>query len=219
MLDTKVLAAVLVSLAAASIAFNGGSGSLETNIGLNEIGDMEVSPTALGAFTGLAQQPEPDTQVSADLNFNGSAPVELELNSATLKPSNLTSIEAGERSISSGSAISLYDFEGTVTIDEEVEIEGTADGMTSSGVNISESFDLEETVETEKLNISDTRRTSFELESVEGSISSESTSTTVSGDQLSATSFSGSMNFNIEESGMKMDGMAASVSSGSFILD
>lgn len=220
MLDTKVLAAALVSLAATSIAMNGGASmSMEDGINLDSIKDMEITPRTVGAFTGLVEQPTPDKAVKASLNYNKSLPEDLKLRSATVEASNLTSLDTGESSISSNGPISVYGFEGTVTLDRPVNLDGKASGAVSNGVNISESFEIEQEVETDNLKLSRVKASRFELASVRGDISSGSTSAKVSGGKLSMSAFAGNMTFDLTKDSLELNGEVASLTAGSFSLD
>lgn len=219
MLDTKVLAAVLVSLAGATMMVNGGaSNPVEDGFSVDRFEDLELSPRSLGAFTGLVERPEPDTEVRADLNFNGSLPQEVKLSSATIRPDNFTSVSAGKRQINSESAVSLYGFDGTVNLDRPVRIDGKADGMTSNGVNISGEFKIDERVDTDSIEIGSVRRSSLQLEKVSGTVTSGSSSTRISEGELSITSFNGNMSFNLANSRMSLSGEVAGMEAGSFTL-
>ncbi|WP_414837011.1 hypothetical protein [Candidatus Nanohalococcus occultus] len=219
MLDTKVLAAVLVSLAAASIIVNGGNSfSMDEGLNFDEFTSADLSPRNLGAFTGLIDRRDSDTPVKADLNFNGSLPQQVRLSSADLSPNNLTEITDGDRTIRSKTSFTLEGFSGTVTLDKPLTLDGTAQRASSNGVEISGSFQIREQVSSDRLVIENVTRSDFSLDTVEGDIESGSTSASISGTQLSADSFSGDLSFDFVESRLEMNGTVGRLDAGSVSL-
>lgn len=213
------MAAVLVSLAATSIAVNGGASmSMEDGLNFDSIKDLEVSPRSVGAFTGLVDRPTADTNVEANLGFNGSTPQEIKLRSATLEPGNLTDIRAGNKRINSDGSVSIYGFKGTVKLGKPVEIDGKAKGVVSNGVNVSGEFKIDEKVSTNSMELRDVEGSVFRLDNVQGTIRSGSTSAKVSDGELSMNAFTGNMSFDLQNNRMNFTGEVATLEAGSFSL-
>ncbi|MFB6245865.1 MAG: hypothetical protein ABEJ03_05980 [Candidatus Nanohaloarchaea archaeon] len=220
MLDLKVMGAVLASLAVLGSVSNGTAEPLSLgNLKFDGLSDLELTPRSVGAFAGLVNREAPSTDVSARLDINGSLPQDIETENATLTVKDLRTLESGTGRIESDEEISLTGFSGTVSVDEQIRVKGTASGAVTSGVAVSQDFRLDTAFNRSAFELSDASISGIEMESVTGSIESSSTSATIGEDSsLEIDSLRGSLAIDRDSRSMNLSGKVSGLSAGSVSL-
>ena len=215
MLNGKILAAVLATLAAFGVA--SGGQNVKNPAGAFEMPSMDdLNPRSIGAFTGLIPEDKTRSIVQADLNYNSSQKQDIELKSRSLSVRNLTSIATGKQTISSENTIELYNFGGKLTVSEKSDISGKTGYIVSNGVNISGDFNIERQVKTDKIKAIGVTDTDMVLNEVDGQITSGSTSAELSGPSTSVSirSYSGNITFSPQSGRISLKGEVSSLKAG-----
>lgn len=215
MLDGKILAAVLASLAAFGIA--SGGQTMDGNMESMDIPSMDdLNPRSIGAFTGLIPKDTSTSEVTATLTYNKSRSQEAKFKSGTLNVSNMTSVSTGSQDIQSSNAISLHNFQGTVQASEKSLITGKTSSIYSNGVNISGDYNVEREITTSQIRAEGAVAPKLKFNDVNGEVVSGSTSAelTDSDTDVSIRSFEGDMRFNPLEGKIYLDGEVTSLKAG-----
>mgnify|MGYP006266903705 FL=1 len=223
MLDAKVLAAVFASLTAVATAMNGGSFQPDMAVegvssgGVN-VPDFAGSDSTLDRLRTLfTSRPEPTNSVQARLNVSDLEDEKINLQEASLTGSGLTEIKLGSKSMSSDSEITFNAFKGSIQAGETSKIEGTANGVLSSGVNITGMTAVSEEVNSTKLEIKESGRAKISLSNVNGEINSGSASTEFSNArELNINSFSGDLVIFPKNNTLVLDGKVDTLKAGKF---
>jgi len=219
MLNGKLMAVTLVALAALGGVTNGGAQSFDSDVSFGSLGQVEITPRSLGAFAGLVEAPVPKTEVETSLDINGSLPQDIELKNAVIRPENFTELQAGDRTVSSGTDIKIGQFDGTLEVSESPNIEGKAFSTYSNGVNISGNHKVDQALNSDQIEVLNVEKTQLEMEKVSGTIESSSTSATVSENtELMIDSFSGNISLDIENSRMNLSGKVHTLEAGTVSL-
>lgn len=221
MLDGKILAAVLATLAALAVTSPGAEvqdKELMNGEGLNLDMVSILEDPAKGIRDVLTSPPEPEEQVEADLVAENLWDESFEIKNAVLEPGNITSISLGGKQISSDGPVTLYGFSGTVKPSNKTVITGSVNGVLTSGVNITESSRVKLEVSTEKVEIRQARLDSITLSGVTGSIKSGSASTRFSNSSrnLEISGFHGDITLLPLNRTVKLDGKVGKLEAGSF---
>lgn len=225
MLDGKILTAVLASLAVIGTTMNGGSIDSSELQSVKEnplsIDFDSFMPSSLGAFTEYMKNPEPDTDLDAEFKINDMTGQTLKISSATLKSNNLSKIKTGKRYITSESNLNFHKFSGEIDLDNPTELDGNTQSILTNGVNISGSFEIKKEIDTNKIVLTDVRRSKINLKGISGSIKSTSTSTNITNNNLDLkiNSFSGNITILPRSSEMKLKGKVDKLDAGSVSLD
>lgn len=225
MLDAKILAAVLASLTAVAVGFDGGSvdatsmdsDAVESKIEVPEA-VQEVTKPIQRFRDMLNAKPEPENEVNMVLEMKDMENEAFDLEEASLEVENFTSISMDGKNFTSDETIHLHGFSGSIQPGEQTSLTGSTAKFTSSGVNVSGITAVEETVHTEKLRVTGINKASISLSSVEGRIDSEDASTefTDSSRPLNINSFSGSIQIYTNNSTAVIDGKVDRLESGAF---
>ncbi len=226
MLDGRILAAVLASIAAIAVGINGGgiaqgldadqvkSSSISAP---GEFSFNELMPESLSSVTQFFQNPEPENSLRASLVADDISGETLKVRRASLTADNFTSLDFGSRHAASDGGITVYGFTGTVEPASTTDISGRANGFTSNGVNISGRLNFEKEIETRRIELEGVERTRLKLEDTSGSIKANSSTTRIRQErQVNINSFSGDITVFPENNSVILDGKVDRLESGSF---
>ncbi len=224
MLDAKVLAAVLASLTAVAVGMDGSSvdtsnmdaEKLESEMNLP--GDIEEVGGPIQRFRdAIESRPEPENEVNAVLRVKNIGAETFDLEGASLEMENFTSMSMEGKKVKSDEKIRLHGFSGSFEPGNETSIQGSVQGLTTSGVNISGTTSVEETISTQRISVERIERIGITLSNVEGSIESGDASTDFSSSRpLNINSFSGNMIMHTDNNTIVLDGKVDELESGSF---
>jgi hypothetical protein len=216
MLDGKIMAAVLATLAAFGVA----SGS-QTD-GFNPSEDFKIpsisdmNPRTIGAFTGLIPEDTSTSEVEAKFKYNSSGSQQVSLISESLEIANISRIETNSQTVSSSGNISLENFDGSIVSAKESKIEGQASSILSNGVNVSGGFDFQKTVKTSRIKAVSVKDSDMEFTEVTGTVESGSTSAELSDSTttVKADSFNGNITFRPHRGEIEIVGEVSSLEAG-----
>lgn len=221
MLDGKVLTAVFASLAAIGAAMSGGavdSADLQPE-NIDSSTDFNVEkylPKSLDILRRFNQKPEPTTEIKAVLEVNGLQNQEIQSSKGSLYAQNITSADIGGREIDSDDDIIFYGYTGKILPGKPSKIDGRAEGVLTSNVNVSGRFRTEQEFETDIVYVKNVERTELSLKDINGDIESDSTSTQIkdSNIDLEINSFSGNITVRPENSTVELSGKVDKLSAG-----
>lgn len=222
MLDGRVLAAVLTTLAAIAAAINGGGLDAQQlkSSSLSSPGDTSfasVSDSVPEPFARFFDRPEPENDARVYLEVSNWK--KLSVKNAGLEAQNFTSAKVSGSRVNSDSGIKFYGFTGSVTPGKSSKIKGRAAGFYSSGVNFSGSTSVSEELRTSRIDIRDTRRTSLKIKEAGGRVDAESTSTAISSPEtVEIDSFSGDITVWPRNRSMVLDGRINRLEAGEVIF-
>ncbi|MFB6174601.1 MAG: hypothetical protein ABEJ87_01330 [Candidatus Nanohalobium sp.] len=198
-MDVKILAAVFATLAIVFVGMN--SGGLHLG-GLSGITDIFSSPP-----------PKPDTHVQADIQFHTNNTT-MKVN-GNLTAEGLTHYSKGDVNINADKPIKFQGFQGTVFIEDNATISGTAEKLVTPGIQIS-NVHLNRETDTPLIKITGAkmvglkfRRADINLDKVNGSSSISQTNTTVE-----IQSFNGNITIRPPEKKISLSGNISKVSAG-----
>ena len=216
MLDGKILAAVLATLAAFGVA-SGSQADADSPMKSFKIPSMgDLNPRTIGAFTGLIPEDKTTSEVSATLNYNQSDAQTVDISSKQLIVDNLTALETQSQVISSDESFVFEGFEGTVVSSEESQITGSSNSIVSSGVNMSGGYSFDTLQKTTGIKAVDVSDSDLDFEDVSGSVSSGSTSAELSDSttDVRIRSFNGNLTFMPQSGEIVIDGEVSSLKAG-----
>jgi len=174
MLDVKILAAVLVSLAAFGMASDSGMNLSDPSEMLSsDFG--EIGPRSLGAFIGIIDEEKNTEEVYAEFHYNSSDSQNIALSAQKVKVEGLKQVNLKEGTVNSDSPLQFLNFTGEVTASSESTISGDARNVVTSGVNLTGSYSFTEKVESQRIEIERSEAKKIKLEKVNGLIESGST--------------------------------------------
>jgi hypothetical protein len=220
MLDGKILAAVFATLTAIGTAMNGGAidaGDLRpdsSSSGGSGINLDDFLPKSFEILSELREKPEPTNRIEAVLDVEELENQKIYVRSSSLRPKNITSANIGNRKVKSDETITLYGFTGDVMPGKPSNIEGRAQGVLTSGVNVSGRFPAKQEFETGLIVANDIERTKIDIREVNGTIDSDSTSAQVSDVDLKINSFSGNMTIHPRNGTVGLSGKIDKLSAG-----
>lgn len=193
-MEARILAAVFASIMALAVGINGGS------LNQADVEDIDprdknllegVFPESVDIFSMLSERPEPVKEVS--INMIAAGEEVLELSGGSFSAENLTSYGSESFSVSSDSEVTLTGFSGEIVFGNITEVSGRANGYLSSGVNSSRSFDFEQKLDTERVSVTDAEKVEISFSEVSGTVSSDSSTSTINNSNLEIDSFSGNI--------------------------
>lgn len=193
-MEARILAAVFASIMALAVGINGGS------LNQADVEDIDsqhknilegIFPESVDIFSMLSSRAEPVKTV--DINVTAVGEESIELSDASFSAANLTSYSSESFSISSDSEVTLTGFSGEIVFGNTTEVSGRATGYLSSGVNSSRSFDFEKDLNTERVSVTDAERVEISFSEVSGTVSSDSSTSTINNSNMEIDSFSGNI--------------------------
>lgn len=222
MLDAKVLAAVFASLTAVAAAINGGSFNPDMAVNgvsadLSDVKGLNSDPVnALRDL--LITRPEPTNDVEATLKVSDLSDEKIKLQEAKVAPSGLRQIKLGAKKLSSDSEIRFGGFKGSLEPGEPTKVQGTANSVVSSGVNITGVTAVSEKANSSTITVRENGRARIVLSNVEGQIVSGSASTEFRENtrKLKINSFSGEITLYPFNNTLTLDGKVDRLSAGQF---
>lgn len=223
MLDGKILSAVLATLTAVAVSTTGGGDLQDQELQADPSNmDIDVMGLAENPVKQLREMftttPEPENSVRARLVAERIANESFQVQNARIAPGNATEIGFGSQTINSDSEITVYGYSGSVIPrNSSFELAGTAQGVLSSGVNVSGTSAVQHTVDSPTLEVEDVQESSIGLSSVSGTIESDEASTEFdSARTLSIDSFSGDITINSRNGSIILDGKVNTLEAGDF---
>lgn len=222
MLDGKILAAVLTTLTAIAVTTGQGANTQNMDLQAPEIEKFSPGELAENPLQQLQQMvtetPEPENQVKANLKVESLEEEMINVKGGAKIESNSTDrVELGDKSVESDSGIEFYGFEGTVKPVNKTTISGTAQGVLTSGVNVSGQAPVSQSFDTTRLEVKDVKESKINLGQVTGSIESDAASTSFESPRpLNINSFSGDIIVYPKNSTVVLDGEVARLEAGSF---
>lgn len=226
MLDAKVLAAVFASLTAVATTMNGGSfqpdmaveGVSAEGVSIPDFaGSDETLSTIENLRSLLTSRPEPTNNVRATLKIEDIDNEKVNLRNSSIHVSGLKQINLGSRKMSSDQDISFNSMKGNINLDSPATVQGTANSVSSSGVNISGSVNVNQEINSSSIVIEENGRSKISFSDVEADIFYENKSEqTLSTEKFSIDSFTGTKTVYLENSTVILDGKVNSLNAGEF---
>lgn len=222
MLDMKVLTAVFASLVAVATGMNGGNLDAATSEAPDSLGLEDISSLGSNPLQNLrsmfVESPEPENEMRAELKVGSLRNERIRTEGATLRIDDLKSFEMATNKVSSDEEIVLQGFSGSLKPGNNTLVKGSANGFTSSGVNVSGVLNVDEKIGTERVEIAGIEKLSLSFSEVEGEISSESASTTFRNGTraLNINSFSGTVTVFPRNNTVILDGKVDRFEAGEF---
>jgi len=223
MLDAKVLAAVFASLTAVATTMNGGS--IQPDMAVEGISaDGLSTPDFLGSDSGLEKlrslltsRTEPANNIRATLEISDLDNEKVNLRKASIYISDLREVNLGSKTMSSDQDIVFNGVKGDIKLNEPVIVQGNANSVNSSGVNISGSVNLNQEINSSKIMIEEKGRSKISFSNVEADIAYKNKSDqTLSTDRFKIDSFSGRTIIYLENNTVVLDGKINSLTAGEF---
>lgn len=223
MLDAKVLAAVFASLTAVATTMNGGSFQPDmavegvTSQGIN-VDSFIGSDSRLGNLQDLlTSRAEPTNNIHATLEIQDFEDEKINLRKSSVYVSDLRKVNLGSRKMTSDNDIVFNGMRGEINFDEPRKIKGTASSVTSSGVNVSGSVNVDQEINSTSFIIEEKGRSKVSFSDVEASIEYENKSEqTLTAEKFSIDSFTGNKTVYTENSTLILDGKINSLTAGEF---
>lgn len=222
MLDAKVLAAVFASLTAVATTMNGGSFSPDMAVeGISAQGvdlpDFIGSDSTFENLRSLfTSRPEPTNSIQATIEIEDLNDEQINLRESSIYISNLTEVNLGSRKMTSNEDIVFNRLRGSISFDPAL-LQGTANSVTSSGVNVSGSVNVNHEINSSKIVVEENGRSSISFSDVEADITYENKSEqTLRTEEFKIDSFSGKKIIYLENSTVVLDGKVNSLTAGEF---
>lgn len=219
-MDPKILAAVFASIAALTMS---GTGSMEdiqeidTEFldGIDGIDGIQIPSEIEDILRDAREGPEPENRVHITAEFK-SVDTEISTEAEKIMLHNFTEIKSEARSIDSDESVDFRDYKGSIVFSNGTTLNGVSQGLTSSGVNLTERLTLEATTDASRVEVTGLERNAFELENVDTEFESE-TGTTISDENapLNINSFTGNLTVHPLDDRIVFDGLADTVEVGS----
>lgn len=223
MLDAKVLAAVFASLTAVATTMNGGSFQPDMAVeGVSAEGvsvtDFVGSDSRLEKLRGLlTSRPEPTNNVQATIEVADLDNEKINLRKSSIYISDLREVNLGSRKMSSDQDIVFNNLRGDIKFNDPAVLQGTANSVTSSGVNVSGSVKVNQKINSSSIVIEEKGRSKISFSDVEADIIYENKSEqTLSTDEFKIDSFSGRKTVYLENNTVILDGKVNSLTAGDF---
>jgi len=223
MLDAKVLAAVFASLTAVATTMNGGS--IQPDMAVEGISaDGLRTPDFFGSDSRLEKlrslltsRPEPTNNVQATLKISDLDDEKVNLRKSSIYISDLREVNLGSKTMSSDQDIVFNGVKGDIKFNDPAVLQGTANSVTSSGVNVSGSVNLNQEINSSIIMIEEKGRSKISFSDVEADITYENKSEqTLTTDNFKIDSFSGRKTIYLENSTVVLDGKINSLTAGEF---
>lgn len=223
MLDAKVLAAVFASLTAVATTMNGGSFQPDMAVeGISADGlstpDFFGSDSRLEKLRSLlTSRPEPTNNVQATLKISDLDDEKVNLRKASIYISDLREVKLGSKTMSSDQDIVFNGLKGDINFNDPAVLIGTAKSVTSSGVNVSGSVNVNQEINSSSIVIEEKGRSKIGFSNLEANITYENKSEqTLTTDNFKIDSFSGRKTIYLENSTVILDGKINSLTAGEF---
>lgn len=209
MLNLKVFAAVLLSLAVAAGGMNGEPGKLLQSAELPQL------EGAVGKFTGLVPAETEPTDLEAQLRLDAESST-LEFSTRMLKARNLSEMEVKGLKLSSSTPVQLRDFQGVINVGRKSNLSGSASAVSSDSFELEGELEISESGKVEKFSSNDSEIKTLQLENVAGTVSTVSSRTKLEGENAGVTlqGFRGSMTVFPFNRTLVLSGEAEEVSAG-----
>lgn len=223
MLDAKVLAAVFASLTAVATTMNGGSFQPDMAVegisaeGLNTP-DFFGSDSRLEKLRSLlTSRPEPTNNVQATLKISDLNNQKVNLRKSTIYIPDLREVNLDSKMMSSDQDIVFNGLKGDIKFNDPAVLQGTANSVTSSGVNVSGSVNVNQEINSSSIVIEEKGRSKISFSDVEADITYENKSDqTLTTDSFKIDSFSGRKTIYLENNTVILDGKINSLTAGDF---
>lgn len=216
MLDLKILAAVLVSLAAFGMVSGSSSMTLDKPSEMLSQDFDNIGPRSLGAFIGVIDDDETREEVYAELNFNSSGNQEMSVKAGSLNVEDLDAVKLEEGTVSSDSSIMFLNFTGTVGLAKESTVSGSANTIVTSGVNLTGDYNFGERISTPRITAQDATVEKMKVKNVNGVIESGSTSSRLQDDtEVNIRGFNGEVEIQPINGTIVFDGSVTRLEAGS----
>lgn len=221
MLDGKILAAVLTTLAAVAVSTGQGIGAQDVELDAPERSEYSFSDLLDNPVNNVrsifTRKPEPENSVTAELRLHSIDQEKISLKNSRISLPMKRSVGLGGKSVETDSGIVLTNFTGDFKISNHTSISGKTLGLNSSGVKIRGSSKINEKLNGSTIDIQGTEKSSVNLEMVNGSISSESSSTQFDNPRnLDINSYSGDIMFYPVNRTILLDGKVSKLEAGGF---
>ena len=222
-MDAKILAAVLVSLAAVFAGADGGMFSTQDVRNIQEDAGLEAPSTSLipskiPVIGDLLKKPKPTNKVKAEIVLHGEE--SFRIKKAGLKASKLTEINARNMKIDSDRDIKFTGFNGKVKLNNQTELDGSATGFQTSNVNITTATGLNTAVDTQRIEVENTSRTGFKFSKASiGPTQGSNFSLDTSNTNLDINSFTGNVTIYPREKKLVIDGKVDKLNAGKYSLE
>lgn len=223
MVDIKVLAAVLVSLAAFGIVSDGGVQGLEfpsnpLSEGLGGIDDM--GPRSLGAFLGIVERDTSREELSAEFSYNSTQSQSINFQAKSLEVKGLNELKLEKGKISSRKSIIFYNTTVKASFSPSTVVEGESVSLMTNGVNLTGPHKFNEEIQSRETVAEDVQSEEITLNQVKGKISSVSTSSTIEKEtDVSMTGFHGDIGIAPYNGTIELEGTVTSLEAGKVNID
>lgn len=219
MLDAKILAAVFTALTAVAVTTGGGTVDKSDMNGLN-LEKTEGLPS-IDILDGLKKlirnRPEPENDIEANLTVEDLEEKAIKLEKADIRIPGLRGIHLSDKNLTSDEEIDLNSFEGKISFGNKTLIKGSAETITTSGVNMSGSSKIDHKTEKNTLRLENVEKVSLSYNKVTGSIKTDSATTNIDNSrEIKLTSFSGNITIAPENRTMFLEGKVHEMKSGEF---
>lgn len=225
MLDGRVLTAVFASLAAVATAMSGGAieaqdvrDSTLSAPGENSYNDIVPSSLQdLDMLSDFFENPEPETSVQAELKLTDLEDTSFTVSKSDLEVEALEQIAIDHRNMSSRNGFEFNDFEGEFNFNgnRSVKMSGSSQKIRSNGVNITGITRIDQTVETDRIQLEGIERTGLDINGVTGEFQSQGSTTSLEDPKiLYIDSFSGDLTVDLVEEKVILDGRVHMLEAG-----
>jgi|AntDeeMetagen681_2_1112603.scaffolds.fasta_scaffold00277_13 hypothetical protein len=226
MLDAKVLAAVFASLTAIATTMNGGSfepdmaveGVSSSGVDVNELSGSNSAFSTLEKLRSLfTSRPEPTNTIQAVIEVTDLEDEKINLRKSSVYISDLRKVNLGSRTMYSDQDIVFNGMKGDIAFNDPTFIQGTASSVTSSGVNISGSVNINQEINSTQIVIEEKGRSKISFSDVDARITyGNKSEQTLSSKEFNIDSFSGKKTVYLENNTVVLDGKVNSLSAGKF---
>ncbi len=217
-MDAKVLTAVFASLAALFAGLNGGAFSAQDvrDVSAETPGIETPSKFSLGQQLPLIgdffRRPEPENLVQARIVVKEDSSVKLRM--AQLEARNLNTINSRSMMIDSDDDILFRKFTGKVNFGNQTDIQGSASGLETSGVNISTGINLDTGFNTDQISATGTKKTRMDFSSASIGPAGSDFPIDNSNTDITVKSFTGNIEIYTSNRTLILDGKVHSIKAG-----
>lgn len=222
-MDAKILAAVLVSLAAVFAGADGGMFSTDDIRNIQQDTGFQAPSTDsitsnIPLINDFLEKPKPTNQIKAQIILHGEE--QFRVKQAGLKAGNLTEINARNMKIDSDKDIEFNGYNGKIKLSNETILDGSAKGFQTSNVNITAATGLNTVVKTDKIEVDNTSKIGFKFSKASISPTQNSNfSLDTSNTNLDINSFTGDVIVYPEEKRIVIDGKVDKLNAGKYSLE
>lgn len=209
MFDTKVVFAVFLTLLVVAV-FMTTPGTIDlTDNETNTPPEIETEntgiPTSLSELINLfTEQPEPDTQIIAELQTTDLEEKQIPVETANITGSNMTKIQADDSNIESNQPIKIHNATGTVQINP-TNIDVRATGYSTPQLQTTTNTRITTEKQQENINITENTKINLEFNQAQGEIITPEQSVTVNS-TININTFTGNLELYPLNNTIKLDG-------------